>query len=83
MRDVRGHEDQASCLNGMRRAANDDFRVPVDDLHKRIERGGVFAESLAFVECEERHRSGVVFYDGTADNGAFAILCKVDERIGF
>src|ERR1035437_2641618 len=74
-----GHENHLAALQAMRLASDADFRLTFHHLHQRIERSCVFAQSLAFVEGEERHTAGGPLDDLAAHDRAVLV---VDEFRG-
>src|ERR1035437_125787 len=74
-----GHENHLAALQAMRLASDADFRLAVEHLHERVEWSCVFAQSLAFVEGEERHTAGGPLDDLAAHDRAVLV---VDEFRG-
>ena len=44
MRLAGGHENHLTAMHAMGLAGDDDLRLAFDDLHQRVERGGVLAQ---------------------------------------
>lgn len=70
---LRGHENHLAVMQVMRLASDADFRLAFEHMRERIERGRVFAQSLAFVEGEERHTAGGLLDDLAADDGTVLV----------
>ena len=49
------HENHLAAIQTVGLAGNDDLSLPFYHLYERVERCGVFAKTLTFVESEERH----------------------------
>jgi hypothetical protein len=54
-----------------------DFSLPFHDLDQRIERGGVFRQSLANVKGEESERATGMLDQGTAGDHSFLVGDKI------
>ena len=57
MRLIGRHEDRLTGVRQQRFPRNHNFRFPLQDVRQRIERGRMFAQALALIECEKRYGS--------------------------
>ena len=69
-----GHENHLATLQAVGLAGNHDFRLTFHHLHQRVEWSCVFAQSLAFVEGEDRHAAGGLLDNLAADDGTVLIV---------
>ena len=60
MGNSRGHDEHFACFHDVRRAAEEDFSLAVEDRHRGIEGSRVFGQTLSGIEGKERERTGVV-----------------------
>jgi hypothetical protein len=70
MRLPRGQPEHVSRDHTVTRASDRNLALPFDRHDERVERSGVFAQSLAGIERERRDRSRVPLQEGATDHGA-------------
>ncbi len=67
-------QDDFACFNGQWLASNCNLCFSFNGLHERIERGGVFAQPLPFIEREDRDIPLLPFKDDPAHDGSLLII---------
>jgi len=83
------HENYFAAPQAVWVAGNHNFCFAFHHLHQCVERGRVFAQSLSFVEGENRHAAGGLLDDLAAHNGTvlvadeFSDLGRLDTRESF
>jgi hypothetical protein len=73
-----GYKNHLTAMQVVRVADDADFCLAFEHLQQRIERGRVFAQTLAFIEGEKRQASYGFFNDFAADDRAVLVVnvCK-------
>lgn len=74
-----GHENHLAALQAVGLTGDHYLDFALQHLYQRVERGCVFAQALAFVESEDGHRTGGLFDNLAAYDGAILV---VDEFNG-